>query len=590
MKKNSTRLAPKTKVKVSLRNRLRYVTIAGAFAFGIFSVTMVYNSLINTEESRANNRFNGMETLAEFKFRKQLVLNQELIPENTLLQDFPVMVALADPDLKSASNGGKVLSEKGFDIRFTKADGVSLLEYEIEKYNPATGELVAWVNMDTLSRGISRHVYMYFSNKFSADESSQNTWNKTYKGVWHLRGILSSKTPFSTQVAQKAVTPVTQDKDVYVAAEKNSSRYPCLNTPEDVDITGDLSVSAWVYITGSKEMTILSNQNGFNGGYRLSLNKNQKLELSVSNENAESAAIKGSSDGTTLEKNKWYHVAAVYSDRGDSMCTYVNGKRDRFLTTYVSMAGSSSPLQIGREPSKKIFYFGGQIEEVHVRNVVMNNHWIQTEYVNQNNPMEFIKPGMTENITQQISMSLLTLDAETQGQTVELKWLTVNENNNELFTIERSTDGLTYEVIGTKPGAGNSIEVLSYRFRDEKPVVGKNFYRVKLTDTQGNNEFSMITPASVEAMGEDKIQIASAQPNPFNKDFMVEYRVPKTGMAKVKLTSVKGDVLHEQEVACEKSKAQHFQYKDDAGIRAGVYFLTIAQETESKTIKLIKKL
>ncbi|MCC6767910.1 MAG: hypothetical protein IT240_02595, partial [Bacteroidia bacterium] len=70
MKKNSTRLAPKTKVKVSLRNRLRYVTIAGAFAFGIFSVTMVYNSLINTEESRANNRFNGMETLAEFKFRK----------------------------------------------------------------------------------------------------------------------------------------------------------------------------------------------------------------------------------------------------------------------------------------------------------------------------------------------------------------------------------------------------------------------------------------------------------------------------------------------------------------------------------------
>lgn len=589
MKKNSTRLVPKVSNKLSVRHRLRYVAAAGAFAFGIFSVTMVYNSLVNTEESRANNRINGMETLAEFKFRKQLVFDPEMLPENSMLFDFPVMVSLSDPDLKSASHGGKVISEKGFDIRFTKANGVGLLEYEIEKYNPQTGELVAWVNMDTLSKSHSRHIFMYFSNKFSADESSQNAWNKTYKGVWHLRGILSSKTPFSTQVAQSA-TPAKQENEVYVAAEKNSSRFPCLNTPEDVDITGDITVSAWVNINGNKEMTILSNQNGFNGGYRLSVNKNQKLEFAICNENAEPSAIKGSSDGMTLEKNKWYHVAAVYSDKGDSMVTYINGKRDRFMNTYVSMAGSSEPLQIGREPGKKIYYFGGKIDEVHVRNIVAKPDWLFTEFSNQHNPSAFIKPGITESITQQISMSLLTLDAEVQGQTVELKWLTANESDNELFTIERSTDGVHYETIGTKPGAGNSIEVLSYRFRDEKPVVGNNYYRIKLTSGQGIEEYSMITPAGVEAAGEGTIQIASAKPNPFNKDFLVEYSVPKSGKAMVKLTSVQGDILHEQEVDCEKAKTQQFFFKDDKGIRAGVYFLSIAQDDASKTVKLIKRL
>lgn len=590
MKKNSTRLKPRVANKVSLKNRLRYVSAAGVLALGVFSAGLIYNILVNTDEGRANNRFNGKETLAEFKFRKHLNLNKELMPGKDVLYDFPVMVAISDADLKSVSNGGKVVSDKGFDIRFTKADGISLLDYEIEKYNPQTGELLAWVNMDTLSRHHNNSVFMYFSNKFSADESSQNTWNQTYKGVWHLKGLLSSKTPYSNQVAQDPAEFKGKEKVIYQTAEKNSSRYPCLNTPEDVDISGDLSVSAWVFISGNKEMTILSNQNGFNGGYRLSVSKNQKLEFSVCNENAVAAAINGTADGITLEKNKWHHVAAVYSDRGDSLVTYVNGQRDRFMTTYVSLAGSTEPLHIGSEPSRKINSFDGRIDEVHIRNVVSKQEWIMTEYASQLNPLKFIQPEMTESIAQQISMSLLTLDAEVQGRSIELKWLTANEINNELFTVERSTDGLNYESIGTKPGAGNSQEVLSYRFRDENPSTGNNYYRIKQTDNNGNDEYSMITPASFKPSAENNIQISSARPNPFSKDFNVEYMVPKSGSAKVKLTSVHGEVLLEQQVNCEKDKPQQFIYKDEKGIRAGVYFLSIAQEDELKTVKLIKRL
>jgi hypothetical protein len=460
------------------------------------------------------------------------------------------------------------------------------LDYEIESYNPQTGELLAWVKMDELNSTQTGPVYIYFSNKFAADESSQNAWNKTYRGVWHLKGALSSKIPHSNQFAQQ-VNPAG-DKEVYIAAEKNSSQFANLNTPEDVEITGALTASAWVYINDKKEQTIVSKYSDFNGGYRLGINKDHRLEFWINNENAEHASI-GGKIGTELLKNQWYHVAAVYSDAGDSMATYINGKLDQSTKTEISLAGSSEALQIGREPARKIFYFGGLLDEVHLSNVARNTAWIQAEYASQVNPKSFAKAGATEAIEQQISMSLLTFDAEAQGNSVELKWLTAVEIENEKFTLERSSDGINFEPVGTKPGAGNSNEVLSYSFRDNKPQLGTNYYRVKLTGSAGE-EYSMITPVNVEMEGEASIQISPAQPNPFNKDFQVEYSVPNKGLAHVKLMSLSGDIIHQEEVSCEKSALKHFNYKDEKGLKPGVYLFSVAQEEDSKMVKLIKRI
>lgn len=587
MKKSSTRLQPKVKTKVKLQNKLRYVAVAGAFAVGIFSVAVLYNMLGNSHESRANNRYNGMETLAEFKFRKQVQISPEQLNPTETLYKFPVMISISDPDLKSASHGGKVLSEQGNDIRFTKGDGVSLLDYEIEQYDPAKGSLIAWVKVDTLNRQTAP-LFLYFNNQYAANESGQNAWNKTYKGVWHLRGLLSSKTPWANQLAQNG--SAYSEKDVYVAAEKNSSQFPCLNTAEDVDITGALTLSAWVMIDDKKEQTIISNQSGVNGGYRLSVSKDRRIEFDIKNENAVAAVIQGEENGVQLEKGKWYHVAAVYSDAGDSMATYINGRYDRGLKTDISLAGSSDPLQIGREPNRKQYYFKGLIDEVHIANIERKAAWIQTEYANQSAPQQFLNIGKTESIVQQISMSLLTFDAELKGNSVELKWLTVNEVDNDLFTVERSNDGVNYESIGTRPGAGNSNEVLSYRFTDARPSTGTNYYRVKLTSSSGAEEYSMITPVNVEPEAENTVVINAAQPNPFSQEFEVSYVVPKDGDAEVKIVNLNGEVLHQEQVNCAKNTPQIFKYKDENKLRPGVYFFQVAQEESRKQVKLIKRL
>ena len=76
----------------------------------------------------------------------------------------------------------------------------------------------------------------------------------------------------------------------------------------------------------------------------------------------------------------------------------------------------------------------------------------------------------------------------------------------------------------------------------------------------------------------------------FHKDFQVEYSVPNNGLAKVKLMSLSGEVIHQEEVSCEKSSMKQFFFKDDKGIKPGVYLFSVAQEEESKMVKLIKRI
>jgi hypothetical protein len=59
------------------------------------------------------------------------------------LSDFPVLVKVTDASLKSAANGGHVGSPNGYDIVFRAADGATVLDHEIERYVPTTGELAA---------------------------------------------------------------------------------------------------------------------------------------------------------------------------------------------------------------------------------------------------------------------------------------------------------------------------------------------------------------------------------------------------------------------------------------------------------------
>lgn len=90
-----------------------------------------------------------------------------------------------------------------------------------------------------------------------------------------------------------------------------------------------------------------------------------------------------------------------------------------------------------------------------------------------------------------LPIELLHFDAHlTDEGTVMIDWATAIEINNDYFTIERSSDGKTFEGIQEIKGAGNSTVTKNYQTEDLSPLTGISYYRLKQTDTDGKFEHS----------------------------------------------------------------------------------------------------
>ena len=81
------------------------------------------------------------------------------------------------------------------------------------------------------------------------------------------------------------------------------------------------------------------------------------------------------------------------------------------------------------------------------------------------------------------------------NNSVSVQWTTASERENDFFTVERSLDGMNWEILGMVAGQGNSIHSVDYTFDDNMPYVGVSYYRLKQTDFNG--QFEYFDPKSV---------------------------------------------------------------------------------------------
>ncbi|MEO8514156.1 MAG: LamG-like jellyroll fold domain-containing protein [Ignavibacteria bacterium] len=124
--------------------------------------------------------------------------------------------------------------------------------------------------------------------------------------------------------------------------EGNNDSYAELPSNALNSLTGAMTIEAWINITGASAVNqyiIHKNSPGGNG-YRLMVNNLQKLSFSINN-----AAF--SSGSSTIEYNKWYHVAWVVSASGGSSL-YINGELDAFYGSTGTPAANPENVYIGR--------------------------------------------------------------------------------------------------------------------------------------------------------------------------------------------------------------------------------------------------
>jgi len=188
---------------------------------------------------------------------------------------------------------------------------------------------------------------------------------------------------------------------------------------------------------------------------------------------------------------------------------------------------------------------------------------------------------ITPNTTQPIELLSFWVEDPKNG-TLLLQWSTAREEENDYFEILRSSDGRTFESIAKIDGAGNSSEILEYSFVDNKPIIGRNYYRLKQVDFDGTSTLSRLISIRLEFGEQNQPYI---YPNPTNgaKFFVVLPSAP--GDYLFTMTDVHGrQVWQTNRFKFDYLNTLEFEIPDR--LNSGMFFLTI----QGKDLKVTKRI
>jgi hypothetical protein len=122
-----------------------------------------------------------------------------------------------------------------------------------------------------------------------------------------------------------------------------------------------------------------------------------------------------------------------------------------------------------------------------------------------------------------------------------LQWTTASEINSDYFAIERSRNGVDFEVIEEIKAQGNSNKPVVYRTSDVGQFNSINYYRLNAFDLDGSNEYSKIISISSEISSD--LKISDVYPNPGQDDLNFNYSVSRETDLQIRLVDNSGRIM-----------------------------------------------
>lgn len=215
--------------------------------------------------------------------------------------------------------------------------------------------------------------------------------------------------------------------------------------------------------------------------------------------------------------SSWYTAAnSTVPNGGYTVCPSENNAIDRFWVINVSGYGTNPTSDLW------FYYYDNAAEldgiaegdlQVQHGNIALTCPWdppvgtvdAGNNFVRANGFVSF-SPFALGNRNSPLPIELVSFTGECKAGNVSIHWETASEINNDFFSVERSSDGESFETIGTIKGAGNNNNFTGYDFNDSQvshlPTGEQGssahpiFYRLKQTDFDGSFSYSPVIAVS----------------------------------------------------------------------------------------------
>jgi hypothetical protein len=116
-----------------------------------------------------------------------------------------------------------------------------------------------------------------------------------------------------------------------------------------------------------------------------------------------------------------------------------------------------------------------------------------------------------------LPVKLIAFTLQNENELALLQWRTAEEINSNRFEIEHSSDAVTWLKIGEVTSMGNSREFTDYKFVDDLPVNGLNYYRLKMVDDDATFAYSKI-----ESLHLNLASFTVLYPNPASQKLFIK--------------------------------------------------------------------
>lgn len=172
-----------------------------------------------------------------------------------------------------------------------------------------------------------------------------------------------------------------------------------------------------------------------------------------------------------------------------------------------------------------------------------------------NGPTSF---GSGDYVSNPLPVQLTNFQARPnqEDNSVLVSWETASEQNSDYFAVERSTNGVDFETVGTVKAVGNSDAANYYQFVDQEPIMGMGYYRLKQVDTDNGSYYSVIRVVEMaQPILPMKIWL-SPNPSRGGNQLTISTQGLATGNAiGVKLMTLDGKVILEENTVLESNNA-----------------------------------
>jgi hypothetical protein len=314
------------------------------------------------------------------------------------LIDFPLLVSV---NLDTSH----VTDTNGYDIIFTDTNGAAL-NYERESYDNASGELLAWVRIPSLSPSIDNEIKLLYGNpEISTDQSTPTAvWNSNYSGVWHFENHVNDASLNGLNGTNNGTTDtpgqIGQARNYVGGYFSGQSITLPDNNPVGFNID-QFVFSAWIQFQSGplyvNYMGIGNDGNHLSSGVistGIKTDNTPIIFLDIPTYSLEA--------NNTITPGDWHYIVSKldFSSATNNLSIYVDGVFNGSTTTTFSPDYSSGvpfeKMAFGANHLGNLIFFTGKGDEFRALRTGLSAGWIKTEYDNQLDPSAFLTIGAEE--------------------------------------------------------------------------------------------------------------------------------------------------------------------------------------------------